>query len=261
MGLKTFGFKVILFCIGVFLVSFPAGTCSQSLSLTTNLTSEERITEIDNLQRSNPEGTVSLFKDIIENDTDSRVKKRAILALGQVTRQDRAIDVRSFLKQITSGEEGALLQSEALATLHLLYNKFPEEKKGALEIELLGDLIKGSTVTLIVTISSKINVEMVSAGLIKLPYGLRLLSGPRKWTGSLQENEERVLEYQVSLEETGNYIIPFYLKLDFGNRVDYELTKKRIVLEVNETMGRIITPSDPEYPQKVKRTVTIKRQK
>lgn len=257
--MKKFLFKGTAIFALLFFVCFPIITHSQSLSIPNNLTPEERIGQIENLQRSNVEGSVSVFKDIVENDTNISVRKGALSALGQVTRQDNLTEVRTFLKQIILQEENRVLKSDALASLHLLKNRFPEEKKGEMEIDLKGDIKKGSTVTLIVKISSTVDVERASVGLIKLHKNLILVSGPRQWKSNLLENEQKSLEYQISLEETGRYFIPFYLKLDFGNRVDYEITKKRIVFEVYENRGGIIKPAHPDYPKQIKRQIKIER--
>jgi hypothetical protein len=89
---------------------------------------------------------------------------------------------------------------------------------------------------LVAEVSSTIDLdEEVILGITSLPNGIELLS-PGVLKLELEANIPQKVDFNLRLNQTGEYIIAVALKLSF-DRIDYEIIHKDVYLEVNESDG------------------------
>lgn len=205
---------------------------------------EEEITvsDIEAIMINPGDNYIEELEEIIETHENASVREAAILALADITiMKNETEQVVDFLKDIAMNEKEVNVRSAAYAALDLIREIYPLEKKGTLEVDIIGDIKKNGNIILVATISSTVDVE----GSIAIEYlhlNIEPLTAPFKYV-NLEADISQDVEFELHLEDVGEYFIPVILMLSF-DRVDYEITKKKIFMNVYEDSGEVLRIED-----------------
>ncbi|NQT72096.1 MAG: hypothetical protein HQ553_04920 [Chloroflexi bacterium] len=204
------------------------------------------VTDLEAIQLNHSENYIQDLMQVIDENEDQYIRERAIFTLTDIAiRENETEQVVDFLKNIASNEEDDNVRTSAYANIDLIRDKYPLEKQGSLELFVTGEIHKGNIITLVARISSAIDLEEIATvGIVSLEKGIDLLSdGVHKIP--LEANVPVDIEFDLSLTETGQFVIPVTLKLSF-DRIDYEKIQEEIGLIVNESDGELVYPEEQD---------------
>ncbi len=191
---------------------------------------------LEEMQLDPPGDYIEQLKDIIVSGTDPYIRERGIFTLTDIAlRENDTDEIVDFLKDIAVNESNDNVRTAAYANVDLIRQTHPLPRQGSLELTISGEIKKGSTITLIATISSSIEVSDAIIGIQRLHHDIEPVSSPAT-NVHLNAGETQRLEFELKLNETGEYTIPVTLMLSF-DQVDYEEIHREVVLTVNETSG------------------------
>lgn len=207
---------------------------------------KQDIVDLEETQLNPSEDYVQDLIQVIDESEDQYVRERAIFTLTDIAiRGNETEQVIDFLKDIAMNEHDENVRTSAYANIDLIRDEYPLEKQGSLELLVNGEIRQGNIITLVARISSAIDLEEVATvGIVSLPSGLDLLSdGVHKI--QLEANVPVDIGFDLSLNETGQFIVPVALKLSF-DRIDYEKIREEIGLVVNESDGELVYPEEQD---------------
>lgn len=184
-----------------------------------------------------PDNYVEELTSIVEKNDDPYMRERAIFTLTNIAIKENETDeIIGFLKNLAINEKDEDIQSAAYSNIYFIREIYPLEKQGSLELSVIGDIRKGSNITLCARVSSKVDVNIPAiVGIGHLDNNIELFSpGVEKiW---LEANVPQEVKFDLYLKETDKYMIPVAFELKF-DQVDYESIHQRILIIVNETSG------------------------
>ncbi len=193
---------------------------------------------LEGMQLEPSEDYIQELTSVVEKNEDPYVRERAIFTLTDIAiRKYETEKIVDFLKEIAMNETEDNVRTAAYANIDLIREIYPLEKKGSLDLSILGDIKKNSNITVIAKVSSKVDVEAI-VGIDYLHTNIELLSPPCRKV-DLKANESKQVQFDLYLKETGEYFIPFTLMLSF-DRIDYETIEDEIHINVKEFSGEII---------------------
>jgi len=202
--------------------------------------------------RLNPKDIPEL-KEIVRLNPDSDTRQRAISVMTDIAmRKNVTEEVVDFLKGIASEEEDAAVRSHAYANLDLIREFYPLEKMGDLSVGVEGEIKEGSSITLVATASSTVDVGEATVGVQKLAQyaseqavDIRLDSrNPIRFP--LKAGETKEASFEVYLGKEGRYLVLLALTLDL-DKVDSQTAEKEVYLAVGKTGGTFaVAPEETE---------------
>jgi len=191
---------------------------------------------LEEMQLNPPDDYINQLQNIILDDSDPYVRERGIFTLTDIALRDGDTkQVIDFLKEIANNEADDDVRSAAYANVDLIRKNIPLPATGNLELSISGQISKGSTISIIAVVTCDTEVSDAVVGIEKLHHDIEPLSFP-VINIDIQPNEPVTVEYELKLNETGDYSIPVSLLLSF-DRIDSEKIQHEILLTVNETYG------------------------
>jgi hypothetical protein len=219
---------------------------------------EERAKEVDASyvselhMRLDPKDIPEL-KEIVRLNPDSDTRARAISVMTDIAmRKNVTEEVIDFLKGTASDEEDAAVRSHAYANLDLIREFYPLETRGDLSVRVEGEVKEGSSITLVATASSTVDIGEATVGVRRLaqdgyeqPVDIRLDS-PNPVRFPLKTGETKEASFEVYLGKEGRYLILLALTLDL-DKVDSQTIEKEVYLAVGKTAGTFeVAPEETE---------------
>lgn len=207
----------------------------------TDVMGSPEMSNLEAMQLEPPKDYIEKLKDVIESDQDPYVRERGIFTLTEIAmRKNDTGEIVEFLKDIAEGEGEENVRTAAYATIDLIRDKHPLEKKGSLELSISGKIKKGADITLIARVSSTITpTEDAIVGITSLDNNIEMLSENGIQRFQLKANEPKEARFDLRLKETGEYYIPVTFMMSF-DRIDYEEIHKEVHIQVNEADGKIL---------------------
>lgn len=198
---------------------------------------------LESVQLNPPEDYIDQLTLIVEKNKDPYVRETAIFALTDIaSRKDETDKIIDFLKNVGINETDDNVRSAAHANIDLIRDRYPLEKKGALELSISGDVKKGATIILTARVSATTDIAEAMIGIDRLHQNIDMVSAPFP-KFSLEANEPKELKFTVLLKETGEYTIPVTLFFSFDT-FDSEETENGVLLKVYEDSGEVIYSVD-----------------
>jgi hypothetical protein len=222
------------------IITVPAILIVVILAITLPLalgSAEVNVVYLESMRLDPPNDYIDELVSIVKENEDPYVRERAVFTLVDIAIEgNETEEIVDFLKELAMNETDDNVRTAAYANIDLIRDLYPPEKKGAIALYFLGDIKKGSEVSLVAEVSSAtyLNEEAI-LGITSLPDGIELLS-PGVLKLELEANIPQEVDFNLRLNQTGEYIIAVALKLSF-DRIDYEIIHKDVYLVVNESDG------------------------
>jgi len=192
---------------------------------------------LESMRLDPPDDYVEQLESIVRENDDPYVRERAVFTMTDIAIDGNETDqIVDFLKDLAMNEKDDNVRTAAYANVDLIRDLFPPESKGSLELSLDGDIRRGAAVEIVAEVSSTVDLEEAAiVGIISLPDGIAPVSDGVVKVKLAAGVPQRV-GYDLRLDDTGEYIISFALKLSF-DRIDYEVIHKGVYLAVSESGG------------------------
>ena len=232
--------KKILITIAIFIVI----AIIAAVLVITNRPARVDMEYLSAMELNPPDNYVEELTSIVEKDDDPYIRERAIFTLTNIAIKGNETDeIIGFLKNLAISDKDEDIQSAAYSNIYLIREIYPLEKKGSMELSVIGDIRKGSNITFCAEVSSKVDVNIPAiVGIGHLDNNIELDS-PGVEKISLKANVPQEVRFDLHLKETGQYIIPVGFELRF-DLVDYESIHQRIAIKIDETSGEFALLED-----------------
>jgi len=225
-------YKLLIAVVLIMIVVIALITNSQSLYPKKEVTTEY----LEFIQINPPENYIRELESIIQSDRDLSIRERGVFTLTNIAIQKNETEkVIPFLKDIAMNEKQDEIRTAAYANIDLIRTVYPPEKKGTMNVSILGDIKKGGNITLTATVTSKTDITKAIIGLDLYNPNIELLTSPIIKT-NLKPNESKIIAFNLRLKEKGSYFISITTLMSF-DQVDSETIYKRVYLTVNEKSG------------------------
>jgi hypothetical protein len=225
-------YKLLIAVVLIMIVVIALITNSQSLYPKKEVTTEY----LEFIQINPPENYIRELESIIQSDRDLSIRERGVFTLTNIAIQKNETEkVIPFLKDIAMNEKQDEIRTAAYANIDLIRTVYPPEKKGTMNVSILGDIKKGGNITLTATVTSKTDITKAIIGLDLYNPNIELLTSPIIKT-NLKPNESKNITFNLRLKENGSYFISITTLMSF-DQVDSETIYKRVYLTVNEKSG------------------------
>jgi hypothetical protein len=197
---------------------------------------ENNLDSFQSMQENPPSDYIQQLESIIRSNNESYVREQGIFTLTDIAiRNNETEKIIPFLKEIAMNEKQEKVRTAAYANINFIRSENPPEKKGTMELSILGDIKKGGNITLVAIVSSTIDTPKAIITIDKLNSNIQLTSSPIV-KFNLKAHESKKIAFNLILKENGSYFIPVTFMMSF-NRIDYETVHKRVYLTVNEKSG------------------------
>lgn len=197
---------------------------------------ENNLDSFQSMQENPPSDYIQQLESIIRSNNESYVREQGIFTLTDIAiRNNETEKIIPFLKEIAMNEKQEKVRTAAYANINFIRSENPPEKKGTMELSILGDIKKGGNITLVAIVSSTIDTPKAIITIDKLNSNIQLTSSPIV-KFNLKAHESKKIAFNLILKEKGSYFIPVTFMMSF-NRIDYETVHKRVYLTVNEKSG------------------------
>ena len=197
---------------------------------------ENNLDSFQSMQENPPSDYIQQLESIIRSNNESYVREQGIFTLTDIAiRNNETEKIIPFLKEIAMNEKQEKVRTAAYANINFIRSENPPEKKGTMELSILGDIKKGGNITLVAIVSSTIDSPKAIITIDKLNSNIQLTSSPIV-KFNLKAHESKKIAFNLILKEKGSYFIPVTFMMSF-NRIDYETVHKRVYLTVNEKSG------------------------
>ncbi|MBI4617394.1 MAG: HEAT repeat domain-containing protein [Planctomycetes bacterium] len=183
---------------------------------------------------------------IMEDDPDSYVRERAVLAYGEALGREGV----ERLRELALGDPAEEVRAAALASLDRIETIDPAPRRGRIELRgPSGDFDPRAAFTVAVRFSSRVAVPRATLA-VRIPELAESVEpSVPVWKGALAAGEERevrfTLRFPGALPESAE--ISARLKLDFEDRLDVELLGGDLVLALGAEDARV-SPAATPFP-------------
>lgn len=200
---------------------------------------------IESLQMGMDPKSIPELKGIITGPYESYTRERAIIALSDLSAfngdTQGTID---FLKGVASNETDENVRVAAFSNIHALREQNPAKIDGAMDIQASGDFKPNSTIEFFAEVTSVQGSDDIIVNLDNL-WRVRengtFMEGfdvnpTRPYYISLPSGGKRVLPFNLTVPEEGEYIVNFRMKIG-EDRFDSKVFKKDVYLTVSKNGG------------------------
>jgi hypothetical protein len=163
---------------------------------------------------------------VIEEDPDSYVRERAVFTLAEVGQRESL----PSLKRIASSDDDPNVRSAALANLQLVKEKYPQPKRGELQVDVAGSFQVGEVVTLRAVVVSFADLD--GKLFVAVPPELELVSERPGWKGRLMERQSTGFTVDLRIKEEGRFVARVALTLSV-DPYDYDQIDKLVVIDTD----------------------------
>jgi len=225
-------YKLLIVAVLVMIVFIFLLLNFQSLNPKKEVTTEY----LEFIQINPPENYIRELESIIRSDRDLSIRERGVFTLTNIAIQKNETEkITPFLKDIAINEKQDDIRTAAYSNIDLIRTVYPPEKKGTMDVSILGDIKKGGNITLTATVTSKTDITKAIIGLDLYNPDIELLSSPIIKT-NLKPNESKIIAFNLRLKEKGSYFVSITTMMSF-DQVDSEIIHKRVYITVNEKSG------------------------
>lgn len=211
------------------------------LSVSNCVCGQDKMTvdDVYDIQINPGDNYIQELQEVIQDKgQDAYTRETAVLVLADISmNKSETHKVVDFLKDIAANETEEDVRTAAYAALDLIGDAYPPEPKGTLDLKIAGDIRKGADVTLVVTVTSAVDIESLVA-VSRLHEDIQAVTQPIVRV-NLKANVPQDVEFGLHLGGLGEFFIRVTSTLSF-DLTESEVLGKRIYILVGEQSGEVL---------------------
>jgi hypothetical protein len=219
------------------------------------------LSHVDDLHMQMSASSLGELEAIIQNNADPYTRERAINVYTDIAlrsqNQKRAL---AFLKGLASDEKNDDVRTSAYTNYYFIKEEAAIPPETTVDIRMTGDTKSGSTITVVLIVTSLRGSTKSTVGMVARPLQEVAMTsdynttefGANTGKGALTNvvltpsipiqrplpaNMTVEFPYTVTLKAPGKVVLETSVKVQYNDRVDYDLISKKIFLDVGSNSG------------------------
>ena len=211
-----------------------AGCVSPSTPTSSRIPST--IDDLASMELDPPNDYVDRLMEVIDGGGDPYVRERAVFILTRIAlTRNETNDILPLLKDLAMHTRTDEIRTAAYANLALINTLVPPPAAGYLNLTVEGAIRRGSTIRLVAEVTSTVPVTEGVVGIRRLPEEMDLQVDPLVRL-ALQPHQPQMVEFPMTPQRTGTYLVPVSLVLSLDRVESFERTVD-VMITVGETGG------------------------
>ncbi len=178
------------------------------------------------------------FKRIIESDTSSSEKSRAILEMAHfATKEGDAKEAVNYLKNLAEKSTDPTIISSCYSAIDLIRSSYPIENLGEFFLSVEGEMKVNSPIKVLVNVKIFKDCKG-SVSIARLPIDFKLKSNPI-FKFEAKAGETKNFTFEMVPEKEGDYPMSFNFFLE-KDKFDYQQETQKILFKIGKERGEFL---------------------